>query len=46
MRVLEHGYRVKMVPTHYDVYSVDTERDRQRVERLMESDGLISLYGK
>ena len=44
MRVLEHGYKVKMVPTHYDVYSVDTEQDRQKVEKLMENDELIPLY--
>jgi 3-deoxy-manno-octulosonate cytidylyltransferase (CMP-KDO synthetase) len=44
MRVLEHGYRVKMVLTHYDVYSVDTEHDRQKVEKLMEKDELIRLY--
>ena len=44
MRVLEHGYRVKMVPTHYDVYSVDTEQDRQKVEALMAGDPLIPLY--
>jgi len=33
-----------MVPTHYDVYSVDTEQDRQKVEKLMENDELIPLY--
>jgi 3-deoxy-manno-octulosonate cytidylyltransferase (CMP-KDO synthetase) len=46
MRVLEHGYGVKMVPTHYDLYSVDTEEDRQKVERLMEDDELMPLYAK
>jgi len=44
LRVLEHGYRVKLVPTEYEVYSVDTETDRQRVEALMESDLLVDSY--
>ncbi len=44
LRVLEHGYRVKLVPTEYEVYSVDTESDRQRVESLMESDPLVDSY--
>lgn len=46
MRVLEHGYRVKMIKTNHDVYSVDTEQDRQKVETLMENDELIPLYRK
>ncbi len=44
MRVLEHGYRVKMVPTRFDVYSVDTEADRARVEELMQDDPLTARY--
>lgn len=44
MRVLEHGYDVKMVPTKFKSYSVDTEEDRQKVEKLMENDDLVSLY--
>lgn len=44
LRVLEHGYRVKLVPTEYEVYSVDTESDRQRVESLMEDDPLVDSY--
>lgn len=44
MRVLEHGYKVKMVPTRFDVYSVDTETDRQKVEQLMQDDDLIKRY--
>lgn len=38
MRVLEHGLKVRMVPTQYDTQAVDTEADRQRVERLMKDD--------
>lgn len=44
LRVLEHGYQVKMVPIGYEVYSVDTEQDRQKVERLMREDSLMPLY--
>ena len=43
-RVLEHGYKVRMVPTQYHVYSVDTEHDRQRVEELMATDDLLPQY--
>jgi 3-deoxy-manno-octulosonate cytidylyltransferase (CMP-KDO synthetase) len=46
LRVLEHGYKVKMVPTQYSVHSVDTEQDRKEVERLMENDDLIRLYSR
>ena len=44
MRVLEHGYNVQMIPTKFDVYSVDTEEDRSRVEQLMKSDDLVMKY--
>jgi len=35
MRVLEHGLKVKMVPTKYQTHAVDTENDLQKVEQLM-----------
>lgn len=44
MRVLEHGYKVKMILTHYDIYSVDTEHDLKKVDKLMANDDLIPLY--
>ena len=44
MRVLEHGYKIKMVPTHHGVYSVDTEEDRQKAEKLMSGDPLMHEY--
>ena len=44
LRVLEHGYKVRMVPTRFKVYSVDTEADRARVERLMTDDPLLPVY--
>jgi 3-deoxy-manno-octulosonate cytidylyltransferase (CMP-KDO synthetase) len=46
LRVLEHGYKVKMIPTEFDVYSVDTEEDLRKVETLMTNDKLVRLYGK
>lgn len=44
LRVLEHGYRVRMVQTACDVYSVDTPADRDRVEAFMRQDALLSRY--
>jgi 3-deoxy-manno-octulosonate cytidylyltransferase (CMP-KDO synthetase) len=35
LRVIEHGYKVKMIPTDKDTYSVDTLEDLKRVEALM-----------
>jgi 3-deoxy-manno-octulosonate cytidylyltransferase (CMP-KDO synthetase) len=35
MRVLEHGLKVRMVPTLYSSKSVDTKTDLENVERLM-----------
>ena len=35
MRVLEHGYNVKMVPTNWMTSPVDTPDDLKKVERLM-----------
>ena len=37
MRVLEHGERIRMVPTKHSSYSVDTPADLVRVESLMRS---------
>ena len=38
MRVLEHGLKVRMVPTRHDSRAVDTPEDLARVERLMATD--------
>jgi len=35
MRVLEHGQKIKMVPTRYNTFAVDTPSDLLRVEKLM-----------
>lgn len=42
MRVLENGLKVRMVPTSHKSFSVDTEADRVRVERLMRDDALYA----
>lgn len=46
LRVLEHGYKVKMVPAEFDTYSVDTAEDLKRVASMMKNDALVSKYGK
>ena len=35
MRVLENGYKVRMVPTAYETHAVDTKEDLEKVELLM-----------
>ena len=35
MRVLEHGKKVKMIPTQHQTHSVDTKEDLVFVENLM-----------
>lgn len=44
LRALESGYRVKMVATKYETYSIDTIEDLKRVEGLMVNDPLIKTY--
>jgi len=44
LRILEHGYKVKMVPTKTSVYSVDTIEELKEVETLMRNDPLLKLY--
>ena len=45
LRILEHGYKIKMIQTNKDTYSVDTIDDLKRVEKLMKHDPLIKKYG-
>jgi 3-deoxy-manno-octulosonate cytidylyltransferase (CMP-KDO synthetase) len=45
LRVLEHGYKVKMIPIDKETYSVDTFDDLMRVETLIEKDHLFQKYG-
>jgi 3-deoxy-manno-octulosonate cytidylyltransferase (CMP-KDO synthetase) len=44
LRLLEHGYRVKMVRTKFNTQAVDTPADLERVARLMDSDPLLASY--
>lgn len=44
LRLLEHGFRVKMVETEFNSQAVDTEADLMRVAKLMETDPLLARY--
>lgn len=44
IRALQHGYKVRMVPSPYVSKSVDTEEDRQIVEQLMKEDEIYKRY--
>lgn len=44
VRVLEHGYRVKMVESPFGSHAVDTPADLASVERLLENDPLVPQY--
>lgn len=44
LRLLEHGYKVRLVETDYDTHAVDTPADRELVERLMRDDPLVKQY--
>lgn len=44
MRILEYGEKVRMVPTNYKTWSVDTPEDLARVTCLMQDDKLRHLY--
>lgn len=43
-RILEHGYKVKMVLENFATYCVDTPQDRDRVEEAMKNDQLFNQY--
>ena len=43
-RAIQHGYKVRMVPSPYTSKSVDTESDRKIVEELMKNDPVYTLY--
>lgn len=44
-RAIQHGHKVRMVPSSFISKSVDTEEDRLQVERLMANDPIYPLYG-
>ena len=44
MRLLEHGYRVRMIETNYTSHAVDTPEELVMVESLMSNDPLVGTY--
>jgi len=44
MRILENGFKVKMIPTRFDTKSVDTLDDLKAVEKIMNNDELYNKY--
>jgi len=45
-RAIQHGYKVRMVPSPYISKSVDTELDRVQAEQMMVADPIYSTYKK
>jgi 3-deoxy-manno-octulosonate cytidylyltransferase (CMP-KDO synthetase) len=46
LRVLEHGYRIRMVLTDRETCSVDTREDLEYVEQAMKNDPLVRRYSR
>lgn len=46
LRLVEHGFRVRLVETEVDTHAVDTPDDLRLVEALMKDDPLLLKYGK
>ena len=44
IRAIQHGYKVRMVPSSYVSKSVDTDSDRRQAEVLMRSDPIFKQY--
>jgi 3-deoxy-manno-octulosonate cytidylyltransferase (CMP-KDO synthetase) len=44
LRVLEHGFQIKMVPSPYETHSVDIPKELKDVEKLMKYDILMKKY--
>ena len=44
LRILEHGYKVKMIRAKHQTYSVDTPEDLKKVENLMLEDLVFQKY--
>lgn len=46
LRAVEHGYKVRMVPTEYETYGVDTPENLRFVEERMRKDPLVGKYSR
>ena len=46
LRAIENGYKVRMVFTRYETYSVDTPEDLLHVAQLLQSDPLVAKYSR
>ena len=44
IRAIQHGYKVRMVPSSYISKSIDTNTDRLAVENIMQHDPVYQLY--
>jgi 3-deoxy-manno-octulosonate cytidylyltransferase (CMP-KDO synthetase) len=44
IRALQHGYKIRMIPSLHISKSVDSEEDRKIVEELMKNDKLFKMY--
>lgn len=44
LRAVEHGYKVRMVATQFQVIGVDTPEDLERARALMKNDELLRSY--
>ncbi len=44
MRIIEHGMKIKMIPTKYKTKAVDTPEDLERVIEMMSRDSLYKEY--
>lgn len=41
MRILEHGEKIRMIPTKFHTYSVDTPEDLSKVEKIMARESIV-----
>lgn len=41
---MEHGYKVRMILSEYETYSMDTRDDLEFVEQIMGADSLAPGY--
>jgi 3-deoxy-manno-octulosonate cytidylyltransferase (CMP-KDO synthetase) len=44
LRAIEHGYKVRMVPTEYETFGVDTPQNLNSVEERLKNDPLVGKY--